>query len=151
MTSDDADAISDLWEQLAVYHLQLDNALPRPAPNGGRIYSRRLIERLEDGQTAAFVAEEEGQIVGFVLGVVVDLVPEMFVTELCGFLADIYVLPEFRGRGIGRALVQSMTDWFRAQGLTYYEWYVAANNPDGQAFWRAIGGRELMMRMRAEL
>lgn len=131
--------------------MSLDSALPRPAPDGGRTYAHSLIERIASGQTAAFIAEDDGRSIGYVLGVVVDLVPEMFQAELCGFLADIFVVSESRGQGVGRALVAAMADWFRSQGLTYYEWYVAARNPPGRAFWKAMGGRELMIRMHAEL
>jgi hypothetical protein len=44
-----------------------------------------------------------------------------------------------------------MQAWFRERGITHYDWHVAARNPEGLAFWRSIGGREVMIRMRAEL
>jgi GNAT superfamily N-acetyltransferase len=97
------------------------------------------------------VAEEDGLVVGYVLGIVVDLVPDIFEQEAGGFLADIYVDDAYRGRGIGRALVEALADWFRQRGLRHYEWHVASSNVDGLAFWRAMNGRNLMIRMRARL
>ncbi|MBZ0299241.1 MAG: GNAT family N-acetyltransferase, partial [Anaerolineae bacterium] len=95
--------------------------------------------------------EEDGRLVGYVLGVVVDLLPEMFEQEAGGFLADIYVDEAYRRQGVGRALVMTLVNWFHEKGLTYYEWHVAANNRPGLAFWRSMGGRDLQIRMRASI
>jgi GNAT superfamily N-acetyltransferase len=129
----------------------LDADLPRAAPDGGKLYARTIADRLHDRSTCVLVAEEDHQVVGYVLGVVVDLVPDMFVQESGGFLADIYVDKPYRGRGIGRALVESLGDWFREKGLRHFEWHVASANTDGIAFWQAVHGRSLMIRMRADL
>lgn len=150
-TVNDGDAIEQLWHCLVEYHVALDNELPGEAHNGARRYARRLLERLDDPQTSTLVAEENGKVVGFALGAIVDLVPDVFDQEPSGFLADIYVDEAYRGRGIGRALVSGMADWFRQQGVSYFEWNVASRNPDARAFWHAVGGRDVMIRMRAPL
>jgi len=148
---DDIDAVAHLWQGLVAYHHALDDALPPAVPQGARRYARRLTDRLDDPMARVFVAELEGEIVGYVLGVVVDLAPEMFAQQPNGFLADIFVAAEHRRCGIGRALVEALTAWFREQGLHHFEWHVAARNEGSLAFWRSLGGRELMVRMRANL
>lgn len=150
-TEQDAEAIGRMWEKLALYHCELDPDLPRPAPQGGHLYAQRIIHRLNDTHTRTLVAEEDGQLVGYVLGVVVDFVPEMFEQNSGGFLADIFVEDAYRQRGVGRQLVDALTEWFRAHGVHYFEWYVAANNPVGRAFWQSVGGRDLMVRMRIDV
>lgn len=150
-TSQDAAAIARLWEALVAYHQTLDEGLPAAAPDGGTLYARRLTDRLDDTHTRVLVAEEAGEVVGYVLGVIVDVVPEMFTQAYSGFLADIYVDEAYRGKGIGRALVESLAQWFTERDVRYYEWYVAAHNATGRAFWNAIGGREMMIRMRQDL
>ena len=50
------------------------------------------------------------------------------------YLEDLFVRPQFRGRGIG-----------------HFEWYVASANKEGIAFWRAVHGEDVMMRMRADV
>ena len=147
----DAVAIGKLWEKLVDYHLTLDEAMPRATLDGASLYARNLGSRLEDSHTRVFVAEEDGRIVGYVLGVIVDLVPEMFEQDAGGFLADIFVEETYRGRGIGRALVKAMRDWFRDNGLTHYEWHVSAVNTEALDFWRELGGRHWQIRMRAEI
>lgn len=148
---EDVEIIGELWVKLAEYHTRLDPALPRVAADGAMHYARRIAGRLNDTHTCTLVAEDDGVIVGYVLGLLHDFVPEMFQQESGGFLADIYVEESHRGRGVGRALVMHLRDWFRAHKVEYMEWYVSANNEAGRAFWSAIGGRDLMVRMRASL
>jgi GNAT superfamily N-acetyltransferase len=148
---DDSQAIAALWESLVEYHQALDKDLPRATPDGGIIYVERMISRTDDPNTLVLVAEIDGRVVGYVLGAIVDLVPDMFEREICGFIADIFVEPDHRRHGIGRLLMEAMLDWFQSEGIRYYEWYVAAQNPAARAFWREMGGRELMVRMRCKI
>lgn len=145
----DAAAIGQLWSQLIEYHRQLDDRMPTAAPDGADRYANRIQDSIDDSHTRVFVADDAGQVVGYVMGIIVDLLPEMFTEERGGFLADIFVLPEYRDRGIGKALVNALKAWFRAQEIQHFEWYVAAKNQAGIAFWRSVQGEEVMLRMRA--
>ena len=150
-TENDAATIGDLWVQLVDYHHELDSKLPTATEDGSQRYARHIVERIHDRGTQAFVAEIDGRVVGFILGVIVDLAPEMFEHETSGFVADLFVEETYRQTGVGRKLVVAMAGWFRAHGLGHMEWYVAMHNTSGRAFWQALGGRDVMARMRAEL
>ena len=147
----DEPAISRLWEALSEYHVALDDRMPVPAPGAAGRYAARLIERRNDPYTRAFVAEVGREVVGYVLGAVVDLHPDLFEHVESGYIADIYVAPAYRRRGIARQLFGAITGWFRQQGVQHIEWQVAAANPEGVAFWEAVGGRPIMVRMRLPL
>jgi GNAT superfamily N-acetyltransferase len=147
----DADDIARLWETLVEYHYRLDPSLPQAAAEGGYRYALRLIDRMDDTHTRVFVAEENGEIVGYVLAMIIDLAPEMFTQEYSGFLADIFVEERFRQQGIGRQLVNAVQQWFAECGVSYFEWYVASKNPTGMAFWHSMGGRDVLIRMRTEV
>jgi ribosomal protein S18 acetylase RimI-like enzyme len=148
---EDLDAVARLWESLVEYHRGLDADLPPAAPQGVRRYARQLLDRLDDPLTRVLVADAGGEVVGYVLGVVVDLAPQMFQQEASGFLADIYVDQAYRRQGVGRALVEALVAWFAQRGLRYYEWHVAARNEESLAFWHSLGGREVMLRMRGDI
>ena len=147
----DTDALGEMWLDLVAYHQNLTPDLPGPARGGEHRYVRRILERLDDPYTCALVAEVDGQVVGFVLGMVIDLMPDIFDQRPSGFLADIYVEPQMRRHGVGRSLVNALVDWFRQCGIHTFEWHVASNNPAGIAFWRSVGGRDVMIRMRADV
>lgn len=151
VTSDDSDTIAEMWLALVAYHQTLDPDLPGPALGGEHRYVRRLIDRLDDPFMCSLIAEVDGRAAGYILGMVVDLMPDIFDQRPGGFLADIYVEPDLRRHGVGRALVDSLRAWFREQGVQHFDWHVAARNIAGQAFWRSVGGREVMVRMHAEV
>ena len=151
VTNDDTDAISEMWLNLVAYHQTLSADLPGAARGGGHRYARRIMDRLDDPYTCTLVAEVNGQVVGFVLGMVIDLMPDIFDQSPSGFLADIFVEPQMRRLGVGRSLVNALIAWFRQCGVRTFDWHVASNNPAGIAFWRAVGGRDVMVRMRADI
>ncbi len=150
--SNDAPAIARLWDELVRYHHNLDDALPKAASDGQNRYASYIQRRLRDPDAQIYVAEgEDEQLIGYVLGMILDLVPETFEPERGGFLADIYVMESYRHQGVGRALVQRLMNWFKRNGIQHVEWYVAAENQSGRRFWEAVGGREVMIRMRVDL
>ena len=149
-TEDDVPAIGQMWEKLAQFHNMLDSALPPAARGGGKVYARRLVSRLSDTQTRVIVAEDDGELVGYALAVIIDVIPDMFVQENSGFLADIYVDDAFRRKGVGRALVDAVKVWLLENSIRTFAWYVAEHNTVGKRFWESVGGRRVMVRMRAE-
>jgi GNAT superfamily N-acetyltransferase len=144
----DEAAIARLWQALSDYHVEIDARLPPPTPGAAERYAARLIERRNDPQTRAFVAEVDGDVVGYVLGAVIDLHPDLFQHVDSGFIADIFVAPTYRKQGIARRLVETINEWFARQGVHQTEWQVAAANTEGIRFWEAVGGQPVMIRMR---
>lgn len=147
----DSDTISEMWLDLVAYHRELDPDLPAAARGGEYRYVRRILDRLDDPFMCCLIAELDGIPVGYILGMVVDLMPDIFDQRPGGFLADIYVEPDARRGGVGRALVNALKVWFQQQGVQHFDWHVAARNTAGQAFWRSVGGRDVMIRMHAEV
>lgn len=147
----DCDAIGKLWGQLVAYHRQLDDAMPASAIDGEMRYASRIRNHLGDSYAQTLVAEVEGEVVGFITGMILDLMPEMFEEDVAGMVGDIFVLEAFRNQGVGKALLDALRDWFRLRGASYYEWHVAVKNVTAMRFWEANGGRGTMLRMRATL
>lgn len=149
---DEADAVGQLWFELVTYHRILSDMMPMPAEDGAERYAARIRWSVDDNHVQTFVAEVNGQLVGYVYGTVVDLLPEMFQDERAGIVGDIFVKSEQRSKGIGTALMNAMKDWFKLRGVTHYEWYVAAMNEQGIRFWeKTMGGKKVMIRMRANV
>ncbi len=147
----DADRIGCLWLEMVEYHQTFDPLTFRAADDGADMYAQRILQRLSDPWTRILVAEVEDDIVAYALGLVADITTEMFQPLRSGLLADIYVSAEHRRRGLGKALVTKMSDWFQTQRVSHFEWHVSAQNPAAIQFWQAIGGKATMLRMRAEI
>jgi GNAT superfamily N-acetyltransferase len=59
------------------------------------------------------------------------------------YLEDLYVRPEHRGQGIGRALLGSLARRCVAEGLPRLEWWVLDWNAPSVAFYRALGAQAM--------
>jgi len=55
------------------------------------------------------------------------------------YLEDLFVRPEFRSKGIGRALLAHLARRCVAEGLTRLEWWVLDWNEPALRFYRSIG------------
>lgn len=149
---DDVEDVGKLWFELVTYHRDLSDMMPIPAEDGVERYSARIRWSVDDKHVQTFVAEEDGELVGYVYGTVIDLLPEMFKDERAGIVGDIYVTAIKRKAGVGTALMETMKNWFKLRGVTHYEWYVAAMNEQGIRFWeKTMGGKPVMVRMRGDV
>ena len=55
------------------------------------------------------------------------------------YLEDLYVTPEARGRGVGKALLRHLAGIALDRGCARFEWAVLDWNVDAVRFYRAIG------------
>jgi GNAT superfamily N-acetyltransferase len=86
----------------------------------------------------AVLAEEDGRPVGFALFF------HNFSTFLARpgiYLEDLFVLPEHRGRGIGRALLAHLARLAVERGCGRVEWAVLDWNSEAIAFYERLGAR----------
>ena len=59
------------------------------------------------------------------------------------YLEDLYVRPEHRGRGLGRALLEGLARRCLAEGLTRLQWSVLDWNEPAIGFYRGLGAEML--------
>lgn len=88
----------------------------------------------------AHVAEHEGRVVGFALWFV------NYSTWLGRhgiYLEDLYVTPEMRGRGIGRALLAELAALCVRRGYGRLEWWVLDWNEPALRFYAALGAKPM--------
>jgi ribosomal protein S18 acetylase RimI-like enzyme len=72
-----------------------------------------------------FIAEAEGEVAGIILSRAPENEPGV------GWVRILGVLPEYRQRGLGRALLQHTFDEFARRGFTAVGLGVDAENPTG--------------------
>lgn len=86
------------------------------------------------------LAEADGEVVGFALWFYTF---STFVGRHGIFLEDLFVRPEFRGRGAGRALLGHLARRCVDESLGRFEWSVLDWNEPAIQFYRAQGARLL--------
>ncbi len=132
-TSHDASTILELIEGLAAYERE---------PSAVEVTAVRLRDQMETPNPPfeCLLAEDDGRAVGFALffrnystwrGV-----PGLY-------LEDLFVLEEYRGRGIGGALLRRLQEIVTERGWGRMEWAVLNWNTPAQSFYREIGARPM--------
>ena len=125
----DASVIYDFVRQLAEYEKLLDEVEATEAD---------LAQALFGPQPRVFcdIAEIEGRPVGFALWFYSY---STFRGRHGLYLEDLFVLPDARGRGAGRALLAGLARRCLAEGLGRLEWAVLDWNAPSIAFYDSLG------------
>lgn len=91
-----------------------------------------------EGGVDAFVAEVEGRVVGFAH---YRSHPDTFSTGRDWYLDDLFTDPEFRGGGVGTALIAQLTELARATGPGTLRWITAESNERAQRVYDRVATR----------
>ena len=129
----DIPAIYQLVRDLASY----ENALADVT--GSEEQLRRAL-LAEPPAVFAHVAEHDGQVAGFALWYL------SFSTWTAShgiYLEDLYVKPELRGSGLGRALLAELARICVARGYPRLEWAVLDWNTPSRGFYASLGAAEM--------
>ncbi|HVN91272.1 MAG TPA: GNAT family N-acetyltransferase [Candidatus Binataceae bacterium] len=132
-TPQDASAIFELIKGLAEYERE---------PDAVEVTVDRLREQMESPNPPfeCLLAEDESRAIGFALffrnystwrGI-----PGLY-------LEDLYVLEDYRGRGIGQALLARLQEIVGERGWGRMEWAVLNWNTPAQGFYREMGARPM--------
>jgi L-amino acid N-acyltransferase YncA len=142
----DAEGMGRIWQESAELLTQADHRW-RVAADGPQRWLAALHGWLGREDTAVFVAERKGQVLGFAVGVVMPNRPG-FLPDRVGMVAELAIDSHGRGEGgIGTQLVGAIRAWFAGQGITQLVAPVPTSQPIAQAFWRASGGSVLVNQM----
>ncbi|MGX1197186.1 GNAT family N-acetyltransferase [Parvibaculum sp. MBR-TMA-1.3b-4.2] len=116
LTADKAAALSFIMGSQRYEHEVEPNRRLDPAVADE--YFAELVEELAQKQGRAFVAERDGEVIGW--GVLVVEEAPLFVTEeerTYAYITELYVNEAARGLGVGRALIGACEDEARRRGL----------------------------------
>ena len=102
----------------------------------------------EDPGMAGLVAEEAGVVTG-ILHYVVH--PTTWTPAPSCYLEDLFVDPEHRGAGTGRALINRLVDVARAQGWSGIHWMTADDNEAGMRLYDQVARRTTWVRYEIDL
>ena len=125
--SSDLDQLADLFDQYRqFYECQPDLSAAK----------NWIAENFERGRSTIFAADDGYQLIGFT-----QLYPALCSVDLVDYfvLYDLFVAPSARRQGIARALMNTASEWAKAQGAARLDLETAQDNHPGQALYRDLG------------
>jgi GNAT superfamily N-acetyltransferase len=138
---EDAAEAARLWMQSAREHTTHD-PIYVTAPGAERVMRRFLADLTSSSHAFLFVAEFDGRTIAFVSGELRESSPT-FRPKTWASVDDVYVEPDYRNLGVGRALVESVKAWAKERGADGVSLQVAAANERGRKFYEDLGFREV--------
>lgn len=146
------DRVAALWALITEHHAGLDPLFRMRRGPVAEGELRELLRALHRDPDAAILvydhvsegdASQSGTLEGLCI-VRIDRAPPILEETERAEITDLGVRPALRRQGIARRLVEEAMAWVRDHGVARIEIQVASGNPEGQAFWRAMGYTDLM-------
>jgi ribosomal protein S18 acetylase RimI-like enzyme len=125
-TADDAEAVGRLLDD---FNREFDEPTPGPEVLADRV---RLL--LDHGDTIVLVAGEGPDGLA-----VLRFRPAIWAATIECYLAELYVVPDRRGQGLGRALMEQAMDVARAEGATYMDLGTSEDDVAARALYESLG------------
>src|SRR5262249_38518375 len=90
----------------------------------------------DPGQGSVFIARADGRVVGFAT---VDWKWSSLKAARIGYLEDLFVDPDARGRGIADALIEACAERCKELGMPAMQWQTAPDNHRAQRVYERTG------------
>ena len=125
---EDTALVLSFIKQLAVYEKMLDEVQTDEESLFQAMFVRKI--------THALIAEEDGQPIGFAL---YFFNFSTFVGRPGLYLEDVFIQPEFRGKGYGTAIFRELAKIAKEENCGRMEWTCLDWNEPSRQFYRKMG------------
>ena len=122
----DAEAVAKLLHD---FNSEFDEPTPGP-----RALAERVRLLLSEGRTAILLGGAGPHGVA-----VLRFRPSIFTEALESYLAELYVVPDRRGQGLGRALLEAAIDLARAEGADHMDLGTSEDDVVARALYERLG------------
>jgi len=104
-----------------------------PTP-GTEVLTRRVLAFIEDGRMTYLLGGDGPD--GFAQ---VSFKPSIWADEPIGYLEELYVVPDLRGQGIGRAIMNAVLELARERGAAGMEVVTGESDTAARALYESVG------------
>jgi GNAT superfamily N-acetyltransferase len=131
--AEDAPTVINLLTALAEY----EKLMPPDAAGQERLTTEMASAK---PRFEAYLVENDRKAIGYAI---VFETYGTFMAQPKLYLEDLFILPEYRGMGAGKALFQTMIEEARIRGCAKLEWTALDWNTPAHDFYHKMGGRRI--------
>jgi ribosomal protein S18 acetylase RimI-like enzyme len=148
-TLQDLEVLHELQLELAKYEYKLDKNLKNPLRVKEQYY-KYYKRKFKNEDCRFFVAEENRKVIGYIVGWI-ERLPGIYRHKKRGYVADVFVLEEHRGKGVGKKLLEALLKWFKSQKVRWIRLSVYSNNTNAVKVWKKLGFKDYVIEMEMSL
>jgi predicted GNAT family acetyltransferase len=116
---------------------------------GKTILKQRVQNELSTNNSHVLIAEMNGEIIGSAHGEITHRTD--YTPKTVGSISTVYVVREFRKRGVGALLVRQLCGVFKAEGVEDVTLRYIIGNKEAEAFWRKLTFKPIIMTAKTSL
>ena len=113
---EDKEEIYTLWKEAIEYHDNISDIDLEPDDEAPELYMKYYETYVKSEDKKALIAEDNGQIIGYLLGGIPKKSPIRWVSH-CAYMGGISVAPNKRQKGIGSRLLREFSLWAKEKGM----------------------------------
>ena len=147
---DDYDQINVLFTDELIYHIAIKPQMFQMAEPVMTL--QWFKDQLAYKQSVLYVAELDSALIGLIQ-LLLRQNPDdpIFVERRYVHIEELYVAEPYRGRGVGRSLMETAKAWATKQGATSMDLWVWSENKSAITFYQNLGYRQVRQVWQIEL
>ncbi|MBI5390868.1 GNAT family N-acetyltransferase [Candidatus Woesearchaeota archaeon] len=110
-------------------------------------HKKNILDILSKKEKKIFLAVNEKPI-GYVKAEILQREPFL---KKVGYIAELYILPKFQGKGVGSLLLKKAWQWFRTEKLIWTTVSTHVLDKAARKFWHSKGYREFNCTLKMKL
>jgi ribosomal protein S18 acetylase RimI-like enzyme len=140
--SSDVDRIVEL-RSLLQRHVEVSNSLVwRITDEGEKLLKQKVENDLANSDIRVLLAEADDVIIGYVQGEVTSR--SDYMPRTVGHVSLIYVLKQFRRKGVGTRLIKELCNFFNSNKAEHLTVRYIIGNKEAEDFWKKLGFESIM-------
>ena len=137
--SEDYSSLKRLLNELQDFFVRVDDEYCGFDENAARNYLDKVISDVEKMDGKIFLALKDGEVVGFIQGVIIEKNDLQYHPCREGWIGLLFVKEKFRGNSIGKSLTNKMRDYFRAKRCDCIKLFCSNQNTNAINFYYEYG------------
>jgi ribosomal protein S18 acetylase RimI-like enzyme len=143
----DAEKTLPIWDEFMEYHRRISALDFEMVANARELWAKYFKRHVRSPIRLAIVAEQNREIVGFLVGEVQKR-PPIFLSPSQAYVDSIGVLERCRSQGIGSRMLDAFAEWARRKDMPYIMLQVAVENDAAKYLYEKHGFRSMMLSQR---